>query len=89
MNWDIAKVSEVITRHNTGVGLCDAFWQATKEIAWARESDLSGLGAERDMASCDKNLSLAFVWTAYEYFRMQSASRRPARHSNRPRAGLA
>jgi predicted DNA-binding ribbon-helix-helix protein len=61
MNWDVANGSVVIAGHKTSVGLGDAFWQATKEIAWARESALSGLGAERDMAPCDKNLSLASV----------------------------
>jgi hypothetical protein len=61
MNWDVANGSVVITGHNARVGLGDAFWQATKEITWARESALSDLGAERDMAPCGKNLSLASV----------------------------
>jgi hypothetical protein len=58
---DVANGSLVIAGHNPSVGLGDAFWQATKEIAWARESALSGLGAERNTAPCDKNLSLASV----------------------------
>jgi predicted DNA-binding ribbon-helix-helix protein len=61
MNPDAANGSLVIAGHKTSVGLGAAFWQATKEIAWARESDLSDLGAERNTARCDKNLSLASV----------------------------
>jgi hypothetical protein len=61
MNWGVANGPVVIAGHNTSVVLRDAFWRATKEITWARESGLSDLGAARNMAPCDKNLSLASV----------------------------
>jgi predicted DNA-binding ribbon-helix-helix protein len=63
MKSDVANGSGVIGGHQTSVSLGHAFWQATKRIAWARESTLSGLGAGRNMR-CDRDLAFTLRVTA-------------------------
>jgi predicted DNA-binding ribbon-helix-helix protein len=55
----IPKRSVVIAGHKTSVSLEDAFWEALKEIAGSRDSNLSSLVAAIDADRQHCNLSSA------------------------------
>jgi hypothetical protein len=73
MKSDVANALAVIGGHKTGLSLGHAFWQVAKEIAWARESTLSGPGTGWNIA-LRQGLALRPGATAPGCFRIQKDS---------------
>jgi predicted DNA-binding ribbon-helix-helix protein len=84
MKSDVAKRSIVIARHTTSVRRGVVSQQPTKEMT--RESALSDLVGELNLAHRTNNLTSAPSVFALEYFRMQSISQPNVREPNRSRA---
>jgi predicted DNA-binding ribbon-helix-helix protein len=73
MKSPVVKRSIVIAGHKTSVSLEDAFWQALKDIAIARNLTLSDLVATIDTERRHGNLSSAIRLFVLEHFRTLSA----------------
>jgi len=65
----VLKRSIVIAGHKTSVSLEDAFWNALREIATARQSTLSDLVATIDADRQHSNLSSAIRVFVLSFFR--------------------
>jgi predicted DNA-binding ribbon-helix-helix protein len=64
----IVKRSIVLAGHKTSVSLEDAFWQALKEIARARNTTLSEIVAAIDDKQRQGNLSSSIRLFVLEYY---------------------
>ena len=69
MKSPVSKHSIVIAGHKTSVSLEDAFWQALKEIAAARDVSLTELIAAIDGGRRDGNLSSAIRLFVLDHYR--------------------
>ena len=67
----VVKRSINIAGHKTSVSLEDAFWNALKEIAGARDASLSDLVAGIDKARELGNLSSAIRLFVLDFYRSQ------------------
>jgi predicted DNA-binding ribbon-helix-helix protein len=72
MKSPVVKRSIVIAGHKTSVSLEDAFWEALKEIAAARDATLSEVVANIDSTRSQGNLSSAIRLFVLEHFRNPS-----------------
>ena len=72
MKSPVVKRSIVIAGHKTSVSLEDAFWQALKEIAIARNLTLSDLVASIDTDRRHGNLSSAIRLFVLDHYRTLS-----------------
>jgi len=70
----VIKRSINIAGHKTSVSLEDAFWNALKEIAGARDASLSDLVAGIDKARELGNLSSAIRLFVLDFYRSQLES---------------
>jgi predicted DNA-binding ribbon-helix-helix protein len=68
MKSPVVKRSIVIAGHKTSVSLEDAFWQALKDIAIARQLTLSDLVASIDTERRHGNLSSAIRLFVLEHY---------------------
>lgn len=80
MKSPVVKRSIVIAGHKTSVSLEDAFWNALKEIANAREMTLSDLVATIDTDRHHGNLSSAIRLFVLDHYRMQIGGVQGATH---------
>jgi predicted DNA-binding ribbon-helix-helix protein len=71
MKSRVIKRSVVIAGHKTSVSLEEAFWQALKEVAAARQIPLSELVAAIDAERRHGNLSSAIRLFVLEHFQAQ------------------
>lgn len=71
----IVKHSLVVAGHRTSISLEDAFWQALKTAAVARDLSVAALVAEIDAARGEANLS-----SAIRVFLLDDAGRNPPSH---------
>ena len=72
MKSPVVKRSIVIAGHKTSVSLEDAFWQALKEIAFARHTTLSDLVATIDSGRQHRNLSSALRLFVLDFYRSRT-----------------
>jgi predicted DNA-binding ribbon-helix-helix protein len=70
----VVKRSIVIAGHKTSVSLEDAFWDALKEIAAARDVTLSEVVANIDALRNQGNLSSAIRLYVLDHFRTARAA---------------
>jgi predicted DNA-binding ribbon-helix-helix protein len=70
----VVKRSIVIAGHKTSVSLEDAFWEALKEIASARDVTLSEVVANIDALRNQGNLSSAIRLYVLDHFRAPHAA---------------
>jgi len=70
----VVKRSIVIAGHKTSVSLEDAFWDALKEIASARDVTLSEVVANIDALRNQGNLSPAIRLYVLDHFRAPRAA---------------
>ncbi len=70
----VVKRSIVIAGHKTSVSLEDAFWDALKEIASARDVTLSEVVANIDALRNQGNLSSAIRLYVLDHFRTARAA---------------
>jgi predicted DNA-binding ribbon-helix-helix protein len=71
----VVKRSIVIAGHKTSVSLEDAFWEALKEIAGARNATLSEVVASIDSSRSQGNLSSAIRLFVLDHFRGNSGAK--------------
>ena len=79
MKSPVVKRSIVIAHHKTSVSLEDAFWKGLKEIAGARDVNLSDLVTQVDSERQQGNLSSALRLFILDHYR----SRVPGYQSDR------
>ena len=75
MKSPVVKRSIVIAGHKTSVSLEDAFWEALKDIASARNATLSEVVASIDSSRSQGNLSSAIRLFVLDHFRANSESK--------------
>jgi predicted DNA-binding ribbon-helix-helix protein len=71
MKSPVVKRSIVIAGHKTSVSLEDAFWKGLKEIAGARDLNLSEMVAAIDAGRAQGNLSSAIRLFVLDHYRAQ------------------
>jgi predicted DNA-binding ribbon-helix-helix protein len=74
MKSPVVKRSIVIAGHKTSVSLEDAFWQALKDIAIARQLTLSDLVASIDAERRHGNLSSAIRLFVLEHYQARTGA---------------
>jgi predicted DNA-binding ribbon-helix-helix protein len=74
MKSPVVKRSIVIAGHKTSVSLEDAFWDALKEIAAARDATLSEVVASIDASRSQGNLSSAIRLYVLDHYRARRAA---------------
>jgi predicted DNA-binding ribbon-helix-helix protein len=80
MQSTVIKRSIVVSGHKTSVSLEDAFWEALKKIAAARDMTLTELVAIIDAGRAHANLSSAIRLYILDFYREQLATQ--AGHRN-------
>jgi predicted DNA-binding ribbon-helix-helix protein len=78
MKSPVVKRSIVIAGHKTSVSLEDAFWKGLKDIAIARNINLSDLVASIDSERRQGNLSSAIRLFVLDHYRAQTGSQAEA-----------
>ena len=77
MKSPVVKRSIVVAGHKTSVSLEDAFWDALKEIASARDVTLSEVVANIDALRNQGNLSSAIRLFVLDYFKSRAMAVQP------------